>query len=138
MCLQWCTNIVRLPGCFAEGVGSGEEDGITLILEKVSQLGGGGCFAGAIDGYNEEVNDHIRGSGTFSRILRGIRLISEAKQEKHGRVRLICSHTLMRPNFKSIDKMVDLCTDVGLQNLIISSLRRTGGAEKLYAELAVS
>ncbi len=92
----------------------------------------------SIDGPSAEINDRIRGRGVFRRILKGIENVQAIKRRLRARTRLICCHTLMRPNFKTVDTMVDLCTDLGLQNLIISGLRRMGAARERYDELALS
>lgn len=92
----------------------------------------------SIDGPDAPTNDTIRGPGSFERIVRGIENVQRAKSALRGRTRLICSHVLMRPNYERVVDMVDLCTELGLQNLIVTGLRQMGGAIGNYPSLKLT
>jgi hypothetical protein len=55
-----------LDGSSAEGIGGGHEDGVTLAFKKVSELGGGSGFPGAIDADDEEDGRIAIGAGCQS------------------------------------------------------------------------
>jgi radical SAM protein with 4Fe4S-binding SPASM domain len=113
----------------------------TLITREVARAivsAGTYLLTFSLDGYDATINDGIRGRGSFHKALRGLRHVQEAKAALRGHVRLVCSHTLMRPNHQSIAKMIDVATELGFQNLIVSSLRRMGAASRNYQALALS
>lgn len=92
----------------------------------------------SIDGHDAKTNDRIRGSGSFEKTTKGVNNVLKAKRDRGAHTRLICSHVLMRPNVDTVDKMVDLCTDLELQNLIVTGLREMGGAIGHMSELGVT
>lgn len=113
----------------------------TLITERIARevvSAGTYLITFSIDGCDAETNDQIRGRGTFRRVLRGIEHVQEARRRSRHKTRLICSHVLMRPNLRTVAGMVDLCTRVGLQNLIITDLRRMGAAIAAHRQLATT
>jgi len=115
-------------------------NGTLISRERAEAIVSAGTYllTFSIDGCDEATNDRVRGAGTFRRILRGIRHLQEAKRALGAGTRLICSHVLMRSNLANVEGMVDLCTSLGLQNLIVTNLRRMGGATKSFAELAIT
>ncbi len=112
----------------------------TLITEAVAEriiTAGTYLLTFSIDGPDAPTNDAIRGLGTFSRICRGIENVQRAKRRLHGRTRLICCFVLMRPNAARAHEMPRRCSDLGLQNCILTNLRRMGAANRAYDELAI-
>jgi MoaA/NifB/PqqE/SkfB family radical SAM enzyme len=77
----------------------------------------------SIDG-PPEINDHIRGMGTFDRVARGIRLVQEAKEisQKETLVRINC--TISSLNLQYVDELVDIAHSLNcglsLNHLIFS------------------
>lgn len=92
----------------------------------------------SIDGCDAATNDRIRGRGSFERIMRGVDAVKRARVRSGARTRMICCHVLMRPNFDRAEGMIDLCTEIGLDNLIYTNLRKMGGGARSYDELALT
>lgn len=113
----------------------------TLITDDVAERiirAGVFLLTFSLDGPDSESHDAIRGAGSFVRTMRGIERVRRARSRWGVPTRCICSTVLMRPNVHKIAEMVDLCTNNGLQNLIVTGLRRMGGAEQAFAELRVT
>lgn len=113
----------------------------TLISRRVAEEivdAGVYLITFSIDGPDAEVNDAIRGAGTFRRVVRGIRHVHDARKRLGKPVRTICSFVLMRRNMERAHEMIDLCSRLGLQNVIFTNLRRMGGASENYAEMALT
>ena len=78
----------------------------------------------SIDG-PEKINDLIRGSGSFDKTVRGIKLVQEAaeKYNKKPRIRINCVVSSL--NFKYLDELVDIAhtldCHLSFQHLIYSS-----------------
>lgn len=115
-------------------------NGTLITKDRARQIIDAGTYllTFSIDGHDAQVHDSIRGKGSFARLIRGVSNVLAAKQSSNARTRLICSHVLMRQNHRTVERMVDLCTDLGLQNLIITGLRRMGSAEHAYERLAIT
>lgn len=77
----------------------------------------------SLDGPNAEMNDPLRGAGTFEKIREGIEIL-----HKH-RVHTILSMVCCRSNFDSLKDFLDLALEWGVAEARFIPLKRMGGAK---------
>lgn len=88
----------------------------------------------SLDGASAETNDKIRGSGSFQKIMRGIRsLLANGVSEK-----LFISVTPTKVNVWEISEMIRLLIELGVSTLHISPLNRIGRATSCWKNLELS
>lgn len=80
-----------------------DEENIRWIKEKVNKIRVG------LDGSNAEINDKIRGKGSFYKIMRGIEII------RKNDVPLTISTTLYDSNIKDVDNIALLAESMGAE-----------------------
>lgn len=85
----------------------------------------------SLDGWDKGSNDPIRGSGTFEKALRAVKLL----REKGAIVSVNCVAT--QSTFAGLDRLYDLVTDFGAR-LRLSRLRPSGRASRQWQNLAPS
>ncbi len=74
----------------------------------------------SLDGARAEINDSIRGSGTFQRIVKGIQFAVEAGLAP------TMTMTLLRHNLSNVNAMVRLAGDLGVSNIHLLWPHRRG------------
>jgi mycofactocin radical SAM maturase len=82
----------------------------------------------SLDGASPETNDHMRGEGTYRRILNGIELLA-----RHGIPHLSVNTVVTRINFREIDQLNDLARQFGAKTRL-SRFRPTGSGKKAWEE----
>ena len=83
----------------------------------------------SLDGARAETNDLLRGSGTFDRILSGIRLLV-----KHGIPGVSTNTVVTATNFMEILQMCELGARYGIKTRL-SRFRPSGNAKRVWAQL---
>lgn len=84
-----------------------------MDLEKTRNI----CIS--IDGGEEEIHDKIRGNGTFKKVIKSLRAISEIK-ENDPNFYLQINFVLNKINSHSLGKLFYLVDDVHLKNILIN------------------
>ncbi|MHB0999703.1 MAG: PqqD family peptide modification chaperone [Armatimonadota bacterium] len=88
-------------------------------------------FQISLDGPTPEINDQIRGKGSFHEITRGIRtLINHGLSEK-----IVISFTPNRINIKSLPSMIDLAMEFGVPKIHFSLLNKMGRASVIWDQI---
>jgi mycofactocin biosynthetic radical S-adenosylmethionine protein MftC len=82
----------------------------------------------SLDGATAAVNDAIRGSGTYNRILEGIQLLS-----KHGFSHLSINTVVTQVNFHEIEALCELARRYGVKTRL-SRFRPSGDAKRVWRE----
>lgn len=85
----------------------------------------------SLDGWNQKINDQIRGAGTFDKAINAVRLLCE----KHVTVSVNCVAT--KSNLEDLDNIYQLVTNLGAK-LRLSRLRPSGRATERWRELSPS
>jgi radical SAM protein with 4Fe4S-binding SPASM domain len=88
----------------------------------------------SLDGPEAETHDRIRGAGTFSRAVRGIRALKDAGLGE----KLVLSMTLMKHNICKAPEMIDLAVTLGIPKIRFLPLHRQGRARSSEASLDAS
>ncbi len=86
-----------------------------------------GLFIISLDG-TQEINDSIRGQGTYSSTMRTIRAL--ARDQKNVRVNTV----LMQQNKDCIEELVEILKDTGVSALTLTPLRPAGKAVEVFYE----
>jgi len=76
----------------------------------------------SLDGYNAELNDAVRGKGSFEHAMQGIRTLVG------NRVHTILSMVCHSGNFQFLENYFDLATSLGADEVRFIPLKRIGGA----------
>lgn len=112
-------------------------NGTTIDDKRASELaelvlGTGIFFQISLDGPRPEVNDPIRGLGSFDAAISGIQAL-----KRHGLTSQIAmSFTPTALNMDTIDQMIDLALELELPKFHISSLTRLGRARLDWGRFA--
>jgi len=85
----------------------------------------------SLDGSNEEINDAIRGSGSFRRTLRAVELLQGAGL---GDALMVAS-TVMRQNLHDLVPLIHLAERLGIPAVRFLPLRKIGNAQTHWAFL---
>lgn len=83
----------------------------------------------SIEGACRETHELVRGRHTFDKTTSNVRALTKAVREKQRATRICVNTVLNRINFSEIDKMVDLCVDLGVHEWTLLSLVDIGNAE---------
>lgn len=83
----------------------------------------------SLDGPNAEVNDPLRGAGTFEKIRRGVATLTA-----HG-VHTVLSMVCCRSNFDSLRGFMDLAVEWGVDEARFIPLKQMGGAKSEAMEM---
>lgn len=78
----------------------------------------------SLEGATAETHDRVRGSGSFERSLRGLRLLAEAGLGE----RTLVAFTEMRHNFGELPDLLDLLASLGIRRLVSATLVPGGRA----------
>ena len=81
----------------------------------------------SLDGATPEINDIIRGKGSFEASVKGIKLLADAGM---GR-RVIIAFTEMKHNFEQIPQMLKLADSLGVGRFTAGTLVKGGRAKKI-------
>jgi len=72
----------------------------------------------SLDGDSAEINDSIRGKGSFSKVLQGIELLNEAKATHKSNYPIISlNFTIMKQNIKGLANIIPLAKRYKVQNV---------------------
>jgi uncharacterized protein len=85
----------------------------------------------SLDGSNAIIHEHIRGKGTFARVMEQIRLLKEMGVED----RLNLCTTIMKYNIKNASQIIDLADELSIKYVRFLPLRRVGRARQLWNEI---
>ncbi len=92
----------------------------------------------SLDGPDAESNDSIRGAGTFARVCRNTVRLTRLRRQWLLPTRIVISCTLVRQDAGRMDAMAVLARRLGVDSLILSSLRSMGRARESSAHIDVS
>ena len=89
-------------------------NGLLLSEKRVKALTSAGLlnYQVSLDSHDQEINDSIRGDGTFLKIIRGIEVLKSVDSTN-----TIIGHTLNRKNYMYVRKMYNLARDLGVDKL---------------------
>jgi mycofactocin radical SAM maturase len=106
----------------------------TLLNEKVVSYFSGNPLIHiqvSLDGATPEVNDRIRGQGTFTRVIKGIKLLADKQ------VPFSINTVVTSLNFSQLDQVKELASSYG-GGLRISRFRPSGRARASWEELKLN
>lgn len=87
----------------------------------------------SLDGSNPEINDLIRGGGSFKKIMKGI----ENLQNKGAGERIVISTTAMKQNIEDVPAIIELVEKIGIKFLRCLPLRCEGCARWNWSGVSV-
>lgn len=90
----------------------------------------------SVEGYNAELNDGIRGEGSFEKLLISLKNIKEYRQYKECFQITLC-HTVNKKNIHDLYRMVDFCKDNNVNYINIFPLMNSGNASENWDELTI-
>lgn len=85
----------------------------------------------SLDGYNAELNDDIRGKGSFNLVYREILNFNEFMKKNNRKIGLNIAYVITPKNYKSLFKLIDLSKSLSIKNLLISFLYYEGNSKNL-------
>ncbi len=86
-------------------------------------------FAASLDGCTPEVNDSIRGAGTFERVCRNVSAFAQLVKARQSKLQLQLVFTLTRRNLDDLPKLPALADQLGVQLVVLNPLFECGQAE---------
>jgi radical SAM protein with 4Fe4S-binding SPASM domain len=115
-------------------------NGTLLMADNFSKLASSG-IAGltiSLDGPTVESNDSIRGKGVFNKVMNNIRALMEYKFKNNLILQVTINTVLTRANFEIMDKMIDLCSELRVDNWSLLQFYIYGYAAESQASLLLS
>lgn len=92
----------------------------------------------SLDGASAETNDKIRGDGVFDIVCKNIREIDKVRKEKQRYLRIITSPVITKVNKHEAKQLCYMAQDLGLDSIILTTLRKKGRAKENIADLGLS
>jgi len=89
----------------------------------------------SLDGGSREVNDLIRGPGTFDKVVENTRLLVREIQNAESPIEVVLGFTVSSYNLKDVTKVVDLCKSVGVNAISVTTLMKCGSAVDNWEEI---
>jgi MoaA/NifB/PqqE/SkfB family radical SAM enzyme len=88
------------------------------------------ALAVSLDGISPEVNDKVRGAGTFRQITRNLAyLVAQKKELKDSKARISIAYTITNYSEEPED-ILRFCENAGVDSLVISGITEQGSATK--------
>lgn len=84
----------------------------------------------SLDGPTAEINDSIRQTGVFDRVVRNLKRIGRG-----NRFEFIFMFTLMKRNFRNLPTFIQLCQDLGMDGLILERFIPWGRGREILDEV---
>jgi radical SAM protein with 4Fe4S-binding SPASM domain len=116
------TNGILLNGEIMERVAKSGIDQITISME----------------GASEESHEFVRGKNTFNKLTSNIKALTEYISKRDIPLQVNINTVLNRLNYPEIDKMIDICMQLGVNQWKLLSLCCTGFAEDNRNSLAIT
>jgi len=89
----------------------------------------------SLDGPSAQINDAMRGEGSFQRIVRGVRTLVKRRRRSRSEAPTIGLHMVIcKENFRSVRDMIALANEVGVDEVLINALNLW---EEQLSELAL-
>lgn len=116
---------------FAQHMGT---SGTIMDERRAAELREGGLTLACVslDSYQPEIHERLKGKGTFSKAVQGIKLLKQAGIE----VMTVCVMT--RLNFGQMDRYEQFCREELGCRTYFSLLHRIGRAQEVYDDIALS
>jgi len=92
----------------------------------------------SLDGASPETNDRIRGEGVFDKVCANIRAVDRARKAKKRYLRIITSPVITKVNRNEAKELCYLAQDLGLDSIILTTLRRKGRAKENLQDLGLT
>jgi MoaA/NifB/PqqE/SkfB family radical SAM enzyme len=84
----------------------------------------------SLDGIGPEVNDKVRGAGTFQRIIDSLSyLVAKRKEVKDSKSRISIAYTITSYS-EEPDNVIRYCESTGVDSLVISAINAQGSAKR--------
>ncbi len=81
----------------------------------------------SIDGTTPEVYEEIRRGASFEALMKGLKALARARR-RYGRPRLTVNFVAMASNTHQLPQLVDLCAEVGVEEINVEPLFYWGGS----------
>jgi MoaA/NifB/PqqE/SkfB family radical SAM enzyme len=86
----------------------------------------------SIDGPNKEINDHLRGEGSFEKATRAVKILKKIRDDMKSNKPYIGFNVILNKlNFDRLDSMVKLANEVGSELVYLEPLYPGYSSEKL-------
>ncbi len=92
----------------------------------------------SLDGASKETNDAIRGDGVFDVVCKNIKAIDKARKERKQYLRIITSPVITKVNFHEAKQLCLLAQELGLDSIILTTLRKKGRAKENIHDLGLT
>ena len=92
----------------------------------------------SLDGPDKNSNDLVRGNGVFDKVCKNIARLVKIRNQMNKKTRIVISATLVQQSINRVDQMVKLSNELGVNSLILSSLRMMGRAKGSANKLAIN
>jgi radical SAM protein with 4Fe4S-binding SPASM domain len=92
----------------------------------------------SVDGPDKTCHEFIRGKGTFEKLIRNITELTAQIAEKESPLKVNVNTVLNRINYLDIDKMIDLCVQMGANRWTLLCLGSIGYAGDNFECLAIA
>jgi len=107
-------------------------NGTLLNESKANQLIDVGVeqFTVSLDGATPEVNDLIRGKGSFARATSNLKMLVDLVHRKNSPMQTAIAFTLTKLNLHQLEQMLSLCSEIGVTGIDFMELYISGEAYK--------
>lgn len=95
-------------------------------------------FTVSLDGATPEVNDLIRGKGSFARATRNLRMLVNLINRRNSPMQTAIAFTLTKLNLHQLEQMLALCSEIGVTGIDFMELYISGEAHKNQSLLKYS
>lgn len=115
-------------------------NGILLDERKANELIDLGVeqFTVSLDGATPEVDDLIRGMGSFARATSNLRMLVNLIYRKNSTMQTAIAFTLTKLNLHQLEQMLALCSEIGVTGIDFMELYVSGEAHKNQSLLKYS
>lgn len=94
-------------------------------------------FSISLEGGTADMNDRVRGKGSFQKALRALRTLVRLRDNERIPMEVQISHAITKPSSDSIESLLSIAKDEGVDACIVTTVHQVGNAARWWDDLAV-
>lgn len=94
-------------------------------------------FAASLDGCSSQINDSIRGEGTFDNVIRNMKQLNEYKKETKSSMETALVFTLTKRNIEDLSKLPALAKDMNVDLIVLTTFIESGQGKRNRDEFQI-
>ena len=92
----------------------------------------------SLDGGTPTVNDAIRGRGSYDAVVRNVRCLMEEAKHINRNITITIGYVVTMTNMQTSNDIIDLCKELGIQRIVVSSLMFSGNAVRNWDVIKIN